>query len=158
MLNKAGVELIKHFEGLRLRAYKPMAAEKYWTIGYGHYGPDVAADAVWTAEQAEQALIKDTARYYNSVVEMTATLNMNENQLAALTSFAYNCGIEGLRTSTAMKRLRAGNIPGALEALTWWNKGADGKVLPGLVRRRSYEVKLFMEPVAESITAESAIA
>ena len=33
-----GLNLIKKFEGLRLTAYKPVSAEKFYTIGYGHYG------------------------------------------------------------------------------------------------------------------------
>ena len=37
----AGINLIKQFEGCRLTAYKPVPTEKYWTIGYGHYGQDV---------------------------------------------------------------------------------------------------------------------
>ena len=33
-----GVALIKRFEGCVLKAYKAVASEEYWTIGYGHYG------------------------------------------------------------------------------------------------------------------------
>lgn len=35
-----GLNLIKSFEGCRLKAYKALATEKYYTIGYGHYGAD----------------------------------------------------------------------------------------------------------------------
>lgn len=37
----AGLTLIKEFEGCRLTAYKAVPTERYWTIGWGHYGPDV---------------------------------------------------------------------------------------------------------------------
>ena len=40
-IGAAGLLLIKNFEGCRLKAYKPVPTEKYWTIGWGHYGPDV---------------------------------------------------------------------------------------------------------------------
>ena len=36
-----GIDFIKSFETLRLKAYKAVKSEKYYTIGYGHYGPDV---------------------------------------------------------------------------------------------------------------------
>ena len=39
-ITKEGLDLIKHFEGLRFKAYKPQGekATKCLTIGYGHYG------------------------------------------------------------------------------------------------------------------------
>ena len=41
--SQSALNQIAKFEGIRLTAYKPVAAEKYWTIGVGHYGPDVKA-------------------------------------------------------------------------------------------------------------------
>ena len=35
-IGAAGLALIKQFEGCRLTAYKPVATEQYWTIGWGH--------------------------------------------------------------------------------------------------------------------------
>ena len=52
-----GINLIKQFEGCRLKAYKPIAAEKYYTIGYGHYGPDVSANMTITQAQADAFLV-----------------------------------------------------------------------------------------------------
>ncbi|MET3211193.1 UNVERIFIED_CONTAM: GH24 family phage-related lysozyme (muramidase) [Paenibacillus sp. PvR008] len=34
-ISKAGIALIKNFEGVRLTAYKPVPTETYWTIGIG---------------------------------------------------------------------------------------------------------------------------
>lgn len=42
-ISKVGKDLIKSFEGCVLHAYKPVASEQYYTIGWGHYGPDVYA-------------------------------------------------------------------------------------------------------------------
>ena len=36
-----GIEFIKAFESCRLTAYKALPQELYYTIGYGHCGPDV---------------------------------------------------------------------------------------------------------------------
>ena len=33
-ISQNGINLIKKYEGCRLTAYKPVSAEKYWTIGW----------------------------------------------------------------------------------------------------------------------------
>ena len=58
-VGEAGLALIKRFEGCRLTAYKPVSTEKYWTIGWGHYGPDVREGQVITQTQADALLISD---------------------------------------------------------------------------------------------------
>ena len=45
-------------EGLKLEAYK-LPGEKYFTIGYGHYGPDVKEGMKISEEKAEKFLEKD---------------------------------------------------------------------------------------------------
>ena len=57
---------------------------------------------------------------------------------AAFVSLAYNVGVRAASRSTAVRRLNAGKIAPACEALTWWNK-AGGRVVRGLVNRRSEE-------------------
>ena len=52
----AGLALIKDYEGCRLTAYKPVPNETYWTIGWGHYGPDVKPGQTITLEEAEATL------------------------------------------------------------------------------------------------------
>ncbi len=53
------IKKIKEFEGLSLKAYKPVPTEKFYTIGYGHYGADVKKNQVITEKQAEELLRKD---------------------------------------------------------------------------------------------------
>ena len=55
-LDKKGLDLIKSFEGCRLKTYKCVPTEKYYTIGYGQYGKDVSKDMVITSKQAEELL------------------------------------------------------------------------------------------------------
>ncbi|ARC87161.1 hypothetical protein B5V46_00185 [Rhodovulum sp. MB263] len=49
-----------------------------------------------------------------------------------------NVGVAGAGRSTATRRLSEGDVPGACEALTWWNK-AGGRVVAGLRNRRTEE-------------------
>ena len=55
-INDAGLKLIKSFEGCRLTAYKAVPTEKYYTIGWGHYGADVSKDEKWTQARADEQL------------------------------------------------------------------------------------------------------
>ncbi|TKH42069.1 hypothetical protein C1I60_22490 [Paenibacillus terrae] len=62
-ISEAGLHLIKNSEGCRLEAYKPVATETYWTIGWGHYGPDVKQGMTITQAKADVMLVEDLAKY-----------------------------------------------------------------------------------------------
>ena len=93
--SKAGIELIKRFEGCRLTAYKPIEAERYYTIGYGHYGPDIYDGMKITQAQADALLIEDLKKFEDAVRK--TNLALTQNQFDALVSFAYNCGAGSLQ-------------------------------------------------------------
>lgn len=140
----AGLALIKQFEGCRLRAYKPVSTELYWTIGWGHYGADVEEGQVITQAEADDLLAEDVQHCADAVdsrryVPLTARLN--DNQRDALISFAYNCGAGNLRTLCRDRGLEE-----IRDAMGLYNK-SGGAVLPGLARRRAAEQALFDAPV-----------
>lgn len=144
-INQATLDLIKSFEGLRLKAYKCPADR--WTVGYGlttaaGIGIAVGPDTVITEEQAEEYLLKVLQKFAASITPGMTRLP-TENQFGAMLSLAYNIGPGAFLKSTCLKRFNAGDIEGAAQALTWFNK-AGGKVLNGLVRRRSAERELFL--------------
>lgn len=141
-LDKKGLDLIKSFEGCRLKAYKCVPTEKYYTIGYGHYGKDVKKDMVITSKQAEDLLKKDVAKfeqYVNSYVKVDITQSM----FNALTSFCYNCGGGALGSSNLLKYLNKKEYNKVAAEFPKWNK-SGGKVLNGLVKRREKERKEFL--------------
>lgn len=143
--NQAGVELIKEFEGLRLRAYRCPAGVP--TIGYGTTvypdGRRVQMGDQITAEQAEEYLRHDL-RGFERDVERMVRVPVSANQFSALVSFAYNLGAEALRKSTLLRLLNSHNFAGAAEQFGRWTYAA-GKSLPGLVRRRAAERALFLQ-------------
>ena len=146
-LGAAGLALIKSFEGCRLKAYKPVPTEKYWTIGWGHYGADVTEGMTITQAQADALLVQDCAgsvAAVNNSKYCPITETLNQNQFDALVSFTFNCGTGGLQT--LCKNRTAAEIA---EKMLLYNKGG-GNVLPGLVRRRKAEQELFNKPVANS--------
>lgn len=151
-LGAAGLALIKSFEGCRLKAYKPVPTEKYWTIGWGHYGADVTEGMTITQAQADALLVQDCAgsvAAVNNPKYCPITETLNQNQFDALVSFTFNCGSGGLQT--LCKNRTAAEIA---EKMLLYNKGG-GNVLPGLVRRRKAEQELFNKVDANSVTTST---
>lgn len=136
--SEKGVALIKKFEGCKLQAYKAVPSEKYYTIGYGHYGPDVAANTVISQMQADAYLRIDLDKFEKKVEQYNAKYLWTQNEFDALVSFAYNIGnINGLTANgTRTKDQIAAKFPA-------YNK-AGGKVLAGLTKRRKAEQELFL--------------
>ena len=133
-----GIDLIKHFEGCELDAYK--CAAGVWTIGYGHI-KGVTSDSVITQEQAEQMLVEELNEYEGYINNMV-TVPLSQNQFDALVSWVYNLGGGNLKASTLLKVVNSGEFNGVPEQIMRWNK-AGGKVLEGLTRRRQAEADLF---------------
>lgn len=145
-LNKAGADLIKQFEGCKLKSYQCSALR--WTIGYGNTffedGTPVVAGNAITQQKAEQ-LFEIIANEFSAKVAKLVTSKVNENQFGALTSFAYNCGIANLQKSTLLKKVNSNpNDPSIKAEFLKWNK-AGGKVLAGLTRRREAEANLYFK-------------
>lgn len=136
-ISKEGLNLIKEFEGLRLKAYKAVPSEPYYTIGYGHYGRDVKEGMEITEEQADRYLKMDLASAERAVRSIDQYKDMSQGQYDALVSFTYNCGAGNLKKLTNGRSL---DVIG--KKITLYNK-AGGRVLKGLVRRREAEKKLF---------------
>lgn len=149
-LGSSGLDLIKSFEGCRLTAYKPVSTEKYWTIGWGHYGSDVTQGMKITQARADELLLQDVAdsvSFVNNPVYVPITASLNQNQFDALVSFTFNCGAGNLKTLCANRT--AAQIAAKIPA---YNK-SGGKVLNGLVRRRAAEQALFNKAVGSTDTS-----
>lgn len=135
--SQRGIDLIKKFEGCKLVAYKATPTESFWTIGYGHYSPEIKAGTTITKDKAEQYLKEDLKRFESCV--NSHKLNLNQNQFDALVSFAYNCGSYNLHRLVTNRTLSQ-----IADAMLLYNK-AQGKVLKGLTNRRKAERTLFLE-------------
>jgi lysozyme len=142
-MSAAGLATVKEFEGLRLKAYKCPAA--VWTIGYGHTSaagnPIVTPELVITKEEAEETLARDMEQYEEGVRKYVK-VDLTQGQFDALVDFAYNAGVGALAKSTLLKRVNAEKFDEVPAEFMKWTKGG-GKELPGLVRRRRAEVKLW---------------
>ena len=131
--------LVARWEGCRLSAY--LCPAGVWTVGYGATGPDVRPGVKWTQAQAEKRL-RDDLRRFGARVDALVRVGVSAGQMAALASLAYNIGIEAFRKSTLLRKLNAGDYAGAGKEFGRWTRGG-GRVLPGLVKRRADERRLF---------------
>lgn len=146
-ISKNGIEFIKKWEGKpRLTAWR-FGSEKYLSIGYGHYGPDVKIGQKITAAQAEELLIKDLTKMVNHVnlVNNKYHYDFNQNEFDALVSFTYNIGNINQLTANGS---RSKSVI-ASKMLLYVKSG--GKTLQGLVNRRKAENKLFLTPVTTNV-------
>ncbi|MGB4239631.1 MAG: lysozyme [Candidatus Hydrothermia bacterium] len=138
--SKKGIEIIKKYEGLRLKAYKCPAG--ILTIGYGHTKNVKQGDTI-TETQAEILLIYDLIDIENCI-KKNVKIPLNQNQFDALVSLCFNIGCGNFLKSTLLKKLNEGKIAEAVKEFLKWNK-AGGKELAGLTKRRQEEMELFLK-------------
>lgn len=143
-VNQATIDLVRTFEGLRLKAY--LCPAGVWTIGVGH-SHDVHEGDWLTAEEAHEYLAHDL-NDAGSEVEHLIKVPLNENQYGALCSFVFNLGPTALERSTLRGLLNGGDYDSVPTQLMRWTKATDPgtgarETLPGLVRRRMAEIKLW---------------
>lgn len=153
-INDEGRNKIKGWEALILYAYddfdkgskkifiKPgMKVKGTLTIGWGHTGSDVTPGLEITQEQAEAFLSEDLAPAERAVSTLV-TVELSDNQFAALVSFTFNVGVTAFKTSSLLRKLNAGDYNAVPSELMKWTK-SKGQQMTGLVNRRSAEAGLW---------------
>ena len=144
-VSKKGLDLIKKFEGLKLKPYLCSAGVP--TIGYGNTlyenGKKVSLkDSVITESRATE-LLSYSLKNLEQQVDSFCRDDINQNQFDALVSFAFNLGPYNLKSSTLLKKVNKNpKDPTIRDEFMRWTK-AGGKVLKGLVERRKTEADLY---------------
>ena len=150
---------IKNYESCRLTAYKAHPSEEYYTIGWGHYGPDVKEGMTITQVQAD-ALFDEDIKAFESAVNRwndKYELNLSQNQFDALFSATYNFGTgwveyyaqKGYRLAKYVQsgfKDSNGNPLPELEIADAFGVlcSAGNEILPGLIKRRINEAEIFL--------------
>jgi lysozyme len=138
--------LCKQFEGFRGKPYLCPAGVA--TIGYGStYYADgrkvVLTDAPMSEPDATVLLLQELHHtYLPAVLRHCPVLLTDEKKCNAIVDFAYNLGTGRLQTSTLKRKINSGSWEEAKTQLLLWTKGG-GRVLPGLVKRRTAECRLL---------------
>ena len=144
-ISQKGIDLIKGFEGFSSKPYLCPAGIP--TIGYGATfytnGKKVTMKDKAISEEDAVALLKNMLEKFEQYVDSYCVDTINQNQFDALVSFCYNVGPANLKTSTLIKKVNTNsNDESIKDEFVKWTKGG-GKKLPGLVKRREAESKLY---------------
>ena len=147
-IGPAGISLIRKWEGCAkkrddglIEAYPdPGSGGDPWTIGWGSTGADITPGLIWTQEQCDARLKRDLARYARDVAAAISGVSTTPGQFDALVSFHYNTGAIAKATLTRLHR--AGQFAEARAEFSKWIN-AGGRVMPGLVKRRTEEARLY---------------
>lgn len=155
-----GITLIKAFEGCKLRAYLCPAGK--WTVGYGHTtaaGGLVVGPTTRLANEAEALALlhEDIDRFEDQIERLTDADTLQPHQFDALVSFAFNVGMGNFKSSTLLKKLKAGDTAAVAAQFGRWNKIEDPHTHEmvandGLTRRRRAERALFEGDLADAQT------
>ena len=149
-------QLIRGEEGRRLDVYRDPGAGA-WTVGDGHLV--LASDSVMrngvllklhpfgpvkeiTAAEADKFFNNDTAIATHAVDDAVKVL-LTSNQRAALISLVFNIGVTAWNKSTILRKINAGDFPGAANEFSRWIYD-NGVIVDGLVTRRERERTLFL--------------
>ena len=139
-------ELCRKYEGYRAKPY--LCPANVATIGYGstYYadGKKVTLQDPPMDEPTARALllVELEHTYLPGVLRNCPILATDVRKCNSIVDFAYNCGVGRLQTSTLKRKINANDWEGAKEQLMLWTKGG-GKVLPGLLKRRTAECALL---------------
>lgn len=147
MANKATLDLIVKYEGIKLTAYQDTGG--VWTIGVGHTSDEYCKvyKGLTITEDKAYDLLNYDLKQAETTVDRLVKVPINANQRGALTSFTFNLGGGAFASSTLLRKLNAGDYKSVPFELNKWIHD-DGKVLNGLVKRRAAEGELWNTPVS----------
>ena len=129
-------------------SYEGFSATPYysggWTVGFGqNYGNTYPGDV--TYQEALDTLQNSLTTYMDQVENLTQGYNLNQNQINALTDFAYNLGIGSLEDSQLLQDIESGNTNASTimsDFQSWSYIG--GSFSSGLYARRTAEAQMFL--------------
>ncbi|SQC08971.1 phage lysozyme [Klebsiella pneumoniae] len=97
-------------EGRRYYAYQDIVG--VWTVCDGHTGADIRRGHRYTDRECDN-LLKADLRKVASAIDPLIKVRIPDPTRAALYSFTYNVGSGAFASSTMLKKLNAGDVPGA---------------------------------------------
>ncbi len=156
-VSDAAIRMIKHHEGVRLRAYRCPAL--LWTVGVGHViDPKHATipfnerrnlpipdgwDRQLSMGEVDAILAQDLARFERGVARLCPAALGDQGIFDSLCSFSFNVGLGNLQRSGLRMKTNRGEFEEAAQEFLKWTKGG-GKVLLGLVKRRRDEMAMYL--------------
>jgi lysozyme len=128
----------------------PIKKGKPWTIGYGltfdESGVEVKQGDVWSIEKVLKTKETVLNGFLLQLLSLSPKLLLEPpRRVAAILSWCYNLGIGNYRVSTFRRKVDERDWIEAASQCKKWDK-ANGRVMPGLTRRRYAETIAILNP------------
>lgn len=136
-IGQKGIDLIKKYEKCKLKAYINKN-EKYYTIGWGHSGPDVTPNMTISQERADEILRLDLIEFERYVKTYVKDIVLTQNRMDALVSYCYNRGPKGMKQLAEASHTVAEYSQNIV--ILW---GSNQAYKDALIKRRKEEQALF---------------
>jgi lysozyme len=133
----------KRLQGLIYPYLDKLAKPPVWTRGYGRTYGIKGDSAPITVAQAKDELKVGLGEYGMRCATFAPALLTKPECMAAVTSWAWNCGTGAFKVSRLRRALNEGRWDDAAQLIRKPNT-AGGVVLRGLTRRREAERALFL--------------
>lgn len=141
-VSDSGVNLIKKYEGFVSHAY--LDSDGNYIIGYGTRIPNESYLTKKITEKHATKLLKTHVnKYVNPILKKSVKVDLSQKQYDALSSLIYNIGPTKFMKSKLLKSINEGDDEMIIKSHWSQFNTSVGKVLPGLVKRRSEEITLF---------------
>ncbi|MBK9497324.1 MAG: glycoside hydrolase family protein [Xanthomonadales bacterium] len=131
----------------KLVPFEDIAVPGLWTVCNGitnRAAPGwVVPGKRYTESECEAKEIWLIEGVFAPAIAKMVTVDITQRQWEMLIDFAWNVGLENLRTSTLLRRLNAGDCTGAVEEFDKWVRAGKRKY-PGLVKRRDANQAQFV--------------
>ncbi|MEM4359705.1 MAG: lysozyme [Candidatus Bilamarchaeaceae archaeon] len=144
------IEMAKRYEGFYPEPY--ICPGGYRTIGYGHViRKDEEFKHPISEEQATQILIEDLKGAVAQALFLSPLLRYEpSDRLTAIADFIFNLGSGRYKASTLRYYVNTKQFQEAARQILRWVY-AGGRPLLGLLRRRSEEARLLLDPGGEEV-------
>ena len=155
-ISARGIQLIKHWEGVRYRPY--ICSARLHTVGVGHvlypnqgrlpldqrdaYPLEQNDNRTFSSDEVDGLLSADLIRFETGVARLFPMV-LTQGQNDALVSFSFNLGLGGVQRSTLRQKVLRKEMESAADEFLKFTRGG-GRILPGLVKRRNDERALFL--------------
>lgn len=153
-IDQAGLNFIAKWEGCILRVYRDIAKKK--TYGIGHLVTESEdaqfPDGMPISKELALNTLHSDAQICVRALRKYITQPLNQNQIDALISAAFNCGTGLLAKSGVSRAVNEARWSAVRPALLEWSKCVIGGVKQtnkGLYNRRVSEADLFERAVVE---------
>lgn len=134
-LSAAGFVGVAVHEGYTDRAIIPVPGDVP-TIGFGTTAGVKMGDRI-TPPVALGRALQDINKF-EGAIKQCVRVPLHQHEYDAYVSLAYNIGPGAFCGSTLVRKLNAGDYPGACAEISRWNR-AGGRVVDGLTNRRERE-------------------